>query len=236
MKRLLSLCQRRTLLMLAVCALALLPVNQAQTVDSTRYWMKIKAADKFERSVLSNMGIAIDVALEDYVIATGNVEDMQIVEKLGWLETSFAMPDSLDFPSDDAIYHDYDELTQEIQALVQANPNFVKLTSIGKSLEGRDIWNVQISTDLETANQKPGIVFMGGHHAREHLSVEIPLKLINYMITEFNAGNEKIVSLVKSRDINIIPVVNPDGKSYDIASGNYQMWRKNRRNNSNGTY
>lgn len=220
----------------SVLALALLPLNQAQTVDTTRYWMKIKAADKFERSVITNMGIAIDYVGDDYVIANGNVEDLHALEKAGRIEVSFALTEAMDFPSADAAYHNYEEITSALQILARDNADIMELTSIGKSLEGRDIWSVRISTDLPTSHQKPGIIFMGGHHAREHLSVEIPFMLINYMVKEFKAGNEKIVSLVRSREINIIPVVNPDGKSFDIATGKYQMWRKNRRQNSNGTY
>lgn len=217
-------------------AVAFLPVNQAQTVDSTRYWMKIKATDKFQRSVLANMGLAIDIAKEDYVIALGNVEEMKRVEKLGWLETSFSMPESMDFPSEDANFHNYEEITAVIRDLASNNPDIVELTSIGKTLENRDIWAVRLSTELPTANQKPGIVFMGGHHAREHLSTEIPMMLAQYLVKEFKAGNERIVSLLRSREIHIIPVVNPDGKTHDIATGRYKMWRKNRRANGNGTY
>lgn len=77
---------------------------------------------------------------------------------------------------------------------------------------------------------------MGGHHAREHLSVEMPLKFINYLVTNYRNNNERVKSLVDNRDIHIIPAVNPDGLEYDIASGSYRMWRKNRVKNSGNSY
>ena len=42
-------------------------------------------------------------------------------------------------------------------------------------------------------------------------------------------------SLVYSRQIYIFPSLNPDGAEYDIATGNFRMWRKNRRDNGDGT-
>ena len=70
---------------------------------------------------------------------------------------------------------------------------------------------------------------MGGHHAREHLSVEVPLLLAKFLV---EARDETTLRLLDTRDIFIIPMVNPDGAQFDIATGNYQMWRKNRNTNA----
>ena len=57
-----------------------------------------------------------------------------------------------------------------------------------------------------------------------------------YLVEQYRAGNPRIVGLINSRDIHIIPVVNPDGMEYDIKDGTYKMWRKNRTRNANGTF
>ncbi|MCB0347473.1 MAG: zinc carboxypeptidase, partial [Bdellovibrionales bacterium] len=95
--------------------------------------------------------------------------------------------------------------------------------------------NIRISTGLDTSNQKPGIVIMGTHHAREHLSTEMPLLLAKYLVENY-ANDPRIHGFLETREIHIIPMVNPDGVEYDISSGSYKSWRKNRRPNSNGTY
>jgi carboxypeptidase T len=92
---------------------------------------------------------------------------------------------------------------------------------------------MRLSAD-ETA--KPAAVFMGGHHAREHVSVEIPLRLVGYLLDEYKKQNPRIVSLFNSYEIFIAPLMNPDGKEYDVASGNYRQWRKNRTKNSDNSY
>jgi carboxypeptidase T len=108
----------------------------------------------------------------------------------------------------------------------------VRKFSIGKSTEGREIVGVRIGTqakDALTPTALPGVVFMGGHHAREHLSVEVPLLLAHFLA---ESKDPTTLKLLDTRDIFIIPMVNPDGAEFDISTGDYQMWRKNRAANS----
>jgi carboxypeptidase T len=41
---------------------------------------------------------------------------------------------------------------------------------------------------------------------------------------------------METREIHVIPMLNPDGHTYDIEGGYYKLWRKNRSRNSNGTF
>jgi hypothetical protein len=51
-------------------------------------------------------------------------------------------------------------------------------------------------------------------------------------LTDSYGTDSRITNLVNSREIWIVPMVNPDGVEYDIATGSYRMWRKNRQLNS----
>lgn len=202
--------------------------------DDTTYWMKVRAKNKFERSTIANTGAVIEVVADDYVIAFGSESEKTAVEKLGRLEQSFIY--ALDFPARDSNFHNYSELLAALSDLAQNSPDIVAYEVVGKSLEGRDIVNLRISTDLANSSKKPGISFVGTHHAREHISTEVPLMLAQYLVTEYKNNNPEIVKYLETREINIIPLVNPDGAEWDISTGNYKAWRKNRRKNSNGTY
>ncbi len=210
--------------------------HSARSLDQDRYWMKVEAKDKFERTALAEMGYAIDYVGDDYVIIVGGTDDRRRLADTKRLLVSFQIDQTKAFPRGDEAFHDYPELTAKVTQLTNAHPDISKLISIGQTVEGRDIWAVRISGDLATAPAKPGIVFMGGHHAREHLSVELPIAYIEFLLQEYKAGNQRIVRLVNSRDIHFIPAVNPDGLEYDIATSSYRYWRKNRQQNSNGTY
>ncbi|UOF01015.1 M14 family metallopeptidase [Bdellovibrio reynosensis] len=216
-------------------SLSFFPFQEAHTVSSTQYWMKIRATDAFQRTLVANTGASIEATREDFVVAIGTLEEKAAIEKMGLLEVSFPLTSEMDFPAKDAIYHNYAEMTDKLNKLVSNHSDIAELSSIGKSIEGREIWAVRISGNLSQAETLPAAIFMGGHHAREHLSVELPLYYIEYFLTEYKNGNPRIQRLINGRDIHIIPMVNPDGAEFDISTGSYKAWRKNRAINGDGT-
>jgi carboxypeptidase T len=211
--------------------------NLGWASEDTVYWMKVLAKDKYQRGAIANTGAVIEVIADDYVIAFGNEEELELVRATGLLQVSFVYDtEKMDFPNKDSQFHNYSELLAALQKLKADGPNIVGLEVIGRSVEGRDIINIRISTDLENSDKKPGISFVGTHHAREHISTEFPLMLAQHIVAEYKIGNPEIKKLVETREINIIPMVNPDGVEHDIATGTYKAWRKNRRNNGDGSF
>ncbi|MEK7355942.1 MAG: M14 family metallopeptidase [Bdellovibrionota bacterium] len=203
--------------------------------DQTPLWLKLRATTKFERSAIAETGASIEITRDDYVIALGNESQRAELEKMGVLDVSFAAtPNMLDFPKSDSNFHNYEEMKTELLALAAKYPNLAEVDSIGKSVEGRDIYRIRISGDLVNGADHPAAIFMGGHHAREHLSMEIPLMLAEKLLSAY-ATDPTIKTLVDNREIHIVPMVNPDGAEHDVDGGNYKMWRKNMSKNKDGT-
>jgi len=202
----------------------------------SQYWAAIQAENREQRTAIANEGFSIESVIEDMSYGFAPKEILDSLSKKGFRivsqhPASEMLP--LDFPAQDSIYHNYAELTAELDLLASQHPNLLKKYSIGKSVQGREIWAVRINPHAENAQQPsglPGIIFMGGHHAREHLSVEVPLKLIRHLAEGYQK-DEVIRNLLGNRDITIVPMVNPDGAEYDIESGTYRSWRKNRTEN-----
>ena len=71
-------------------------------------------------------------------------------------------------------------------------------------------------------------------HAREHLTVEQGLYTLG-MLTDGYGTDPRITGLIDSREIWMIFDANPDGGEYDIATGTYRKWRKNRQPNAGST-
>jgi len=207
-----------------------------QSSDGPYYWMKFNAKDKYARTEIANMGVAIEATVEDNVMAIGNEENLEAAKKSGRLVQYFELDSKmLDFPGHDANFHNYEEMMTVLRKLAADHPGLVRLSSLGRSLEGKDIPLITIST-AEDDQSLPAVFFMGGHHAREHVSVELPLMLAQYLAREHKAGNPRIVSLLAGRTVYIAPEINPDGSEHDINGGRYKLWRKNRRENNNRTF
>lgn len=204
------------------------------------HFVRLAAKDKYERSAIVDLGLSIEAIRSDSVYGIASESVFERVKQAGVpiLETFELenVPATLDFPAADARFHNYAELTKTLDDLVAANPKLMRKFSIGKSLQGRDIWAVQINTstnvlrskapDVYTA--KPGAIFMGNHHAREHVSAEIPLMMLEYFAKNYGI-DKQITNLLDHRDITVIPMVNPDGVEHDIESGQYVWQRKNMR-------
>jgi carboxypeptidase T len=137
-----------------------------------------------------------------------------------------------DFPPEDSNYHNYAEMVADVQAVAAANPATVHLFTLGNSYEGRDLIGARISDDATDNLSEPGVFFVGQHHAREHMTVEVALSLLHLFA---ESSKIHVATLVRTRQIYIVPSLNPDGSEYDIATGSYRFWRKNRQPNAQAT-
>ncbi|GLZ29711.1 carboxypeptidase T [Lentzea sp. NBRC 105346] len=147
--------------------------------------------------------------------------------KLGKVDFKDPEIGAKDFPSGYTGYHNFAEMTAELQKTASDHPNIAKLSSIGKSYQGRDLWNLKISDNVGTDENEPEVIITCNQHAREHLTVEMCLHFIQ-RLTDGYATNSAIKALVDSREIWVISSVNPDGSEYDISTGSFKGWRKNR--------
>lgn len=130
-------------------------------------------------------------------------------------------------------YHSYRELEQDLLALQDSYPGLAQVLAIGQSLEGRNIYAIKISDNVYQDEDEAEVFFIGCHHAREWISVEVPYLLGKYLLENY-ATNSEVRLLVDQSEIWIVPLLNPDGLEYSIHF--YRYWRKNRRDNGDGTY
>ncbi len=80
-------------------------------------------------------------------------------------------------------YYRYDELTQILHAYAEEYPHLVRIESIGKSYEGRDIWLLTL-TNFKTgpAEEKPALWVDGNIHASEVSPSTACLYLIHRLV------------------------------------------------------
>jgi len=130
-------------------------------------------------------------------------------------------------------YHSTLELETDLRALERDHPGLASLLEIGKTLEGRKIYALKISDNVAADEREPAVFFIGCHHAREWISVEVPFLFGKHLLENYDKDQE-VRNLVDASEIWIVPIANPDGLEYSIHV--YRYWRKNRRANADGTF
>ncbi|WJV46489.1 M14 family metallopeptidase [Streptomyces flavofungini] len=196
------------------------------------------------RTAVAATGVSIDEADDHAVVVTADAAQAKKLRALGYTLKVLPAPPARtdgkrvevrDFPPADSRYHNYAEMNAEIDQRLQQYPNLMSKRVIGKTHQGRDIVAIKISDNVGTDENEPEVLFTHHQHAREHLTVEMAL----YLMRELGAGystDARVKKVVDSREIWIVPDLNPDGGEYDIATGSYRSWRKNRQPNAGSSY
>ena len=114
-------------------------------------------------------------------------------------------------------FYRYNELTRLLRAYTREYPDLLKLESIGKSYEGRDVWLIT-ATNLKSGedSEKPAIWVDGNIHASEVTASAAALYLIDSLVTKYQQ-NENITRALDTRVFYIVPRVNPDGAEWALA-------------------
>lgn len=191
-----------------------------------------------QRSAIANTGAAIFEVGHDYVLIEATAAEVEAIAKLGLrgvtVEKVTAEMLSRAFPPADSAYHDYAEMVAELNQAAADHPAIFSLFSLGTSYEGRTLWAGKISDNVGIDENEPEILFTFHQHAREHITVEQALYTLKILTDEYGT-NAEITNLVNSREIYLAFDLNPDGGEYDIATGTYRSWRKNRQPNAGTT-
>ncbi len=111
-------------------------------------------------------------------------------------------------------YYTYSGISDIAKKLAAAYPNLVKLESMGKSFQGREMWVLTIS-DKNSGNPdlKPGFWIDGNIHSIEIQGSEMALYTAWYLCEMFDQ-NLFISQLLKDKTFYIAPTINPDARDY----------------------
>ncbi|XP_057665783.1 carboxypeptidase M-like isoform X3 [Diorhabda carinulata] len=108
-------------------------------------------------------------------------------------------------------YHNYEKMTAFLRHTTARYPELTALYSIGKSVQGRDLWVMVVSASpYEHMIGKPDVKYIGNMHGNEAVSRELMLQLIHYLVTNY-AVDPYIRWLLDNTRIHIMPSMNPDG-------------------------
>ena len=111
----------------------------------------------------------------------------------------------------------FPELTEILEAFASEHPSLVRLDSIGKSYEDRDIWLCTVTNhELGDASEKPAIWIDANIHATELTGSTAALYLINKLVTQYGTDNT-VTRALDTRTFYIVPRMGPDGAELAMA-------------------
>ena len=107
-------------------------------------------------------------------------------------------------------YHTYETLTSELQSIVALHPEITQLTSAGQSTQGRELWVLKISDNVDQDEDEPEAAYLAAMHGNEVVGKEMCINLINYLVDHYGS-DPRVTDLVDDVEIWIMPSLNPDG-------------------------
>ena len=125
-------------------------------------------------------------------------------------------------------YHSVASLEEDMRRLAEEHPEIAELHQIGRSVEGRPLWALRIGERRDSTRK---VAFLGCHHAREWLAVEVPYLVAEHLLE--NSSSDPVQRWLQQGEVWVAPMVNPDGHEYTRVD--YRLWRKNRRRNRDGS-
>lgn len=135
---------------------------------------------------------------------------------LVFMVAAFASPKPI--ASDYSSYHTYDELTASLKALTKAHPTLARLESTGKTLEGRDIWMLELGNQSGTPlADRPALLLAANFEGNSVATSELALNTATYLLEQY-ASNEAVKTSLDQHTFYVFPRVNPDGAEKMFAS------------------
>jgi murein tripeptide amidase MpaA len=114
-------------------------------------------------------------------------------------------------------YYRHNELTRILKEFAREFPKLVRVESVGKSFEGRDIWVATVTNSATgDAKEKPALWVDGNIHASEVSPSSACLYLINKLVNEYGKKDD-ITRVLDTRAFYVCPRFNPDGAELALA-------------------
>lgn len=135
-------------------------------------------------------------------------------------------------------FYTYAQMQTILDQMRALYPNLISAkTSIGNTIENRAVYMVKISDNPDVDENEPEMFLNAVHHAREPVGMSQMIFYMWHLLENYNT-NADYKNLINSTEIYFVPLVNPDGYVYNQTTNpsGGGLWRKNRKNNGNGSF
>lgn len=111
------------------------------------------------------------------------------------------------------IYQSYGQLQTWASSFAAANPDVVRVVEYGRSFQDRPLLALQLTVAPGQADgAKPEFLYGASQHAREVISSESMYRFADKLVADYRAGVPAAVNALSTRELWILPNMNPDGR------------------------
>ncbi|XP_008826960.1 carboxypeptidase D [Nannospalax galili] len=128
-------------------------------------------------------------------------------------------------------HHHFPDMEIFLRRFANEYPNITRLYSLGKSVESRELYVMEISDNPGVHEPgEPEFKYIGNMHGNEVVGKELLLNLIEYLCKNFGTDPE-VTDLVRSTRIHLMPSMNPDGYEKSQEGDSISVIGRNNSNN-----
>lgn len=118
-------------------------------------------------------------------------------------------------------YRTFNDVVTELNQISSDYPQFTQLLNIGSSVQGRALYFLRITGNIQSNPVKPEFHYISTMHGNEKVGTEMCMEFIYYLLENYGT-DPYVTGLLDELDIYVMPIMNPDG------------FVSNTRNNANG--
>lgn len=90
-------------------------------------------------------------------------------------------------------------------------PSLVKVSSIGKTYTGQEIYVIKISDNVENDEVEPEFSYIANMHGNEVVGRRLMIQLMQEMLESYASGSDEFANLINFNELYFIPTLNPEG-------------------------
>ena len=173
-------------------------------------WITVGSAK--EASELAGHGILVHEVADGVVRAWVPESTIGLLNRVGIgyrpVESPAELPES--GKQSQLSYLSYDQMRFSLQNYHSLYPDITRLYTLGRSVEGREIWALLITVNPDVLEDKPAFKYVSTMHGDEPVGTPLMMQLIDRLLTGYMV-DPRMTALVNETEIWIVPLMNPDG-------------------------
>lgn len=148
-----------------------------------------------------------DKGFPEYLKVYIDQERFEVIEKEGYAITWEPMK----LPKDATDFRYNEDIGDSMLVWQNRYPAICKRIQIGTSVEGRELWVLKISDNVNIEEAEPEVKFVSTMHGDEVTGVEMEMYMIEDILYGYQANNDTMQFIVNNTELYVMPLMNPDG-------------------------